>query len=214
MSKLKVIAAPMAGGKTTRLLSEYRELSYRQFIVAAHKPWVEKRDSGIESRSGERIYAKRVKRLGDIALPKKPTPLKTAIMIDEAFMFNEDIDDTVATIENALSLDNEVRIATLDYSAMGEEMRVFSALKQLGPEIIYCSDAVCDFSEICGNEQATRTLIYNGNTKRPIRAGLPEVVPEDPKNPVLGYSPVCIDCFEGTTSERALVRYLQTRAAA
>lgn len=213
MRDLIVYTGPMAAGKTKYVIDEYHRLIERKETVVAAKPSVEVRDSGIESRTNRRIDAIQLRRLGQSALLPEFS-FATAIVVDEVFMFSEDVEDTQNTIASWIEKRKKVRLSTLNYSAMGKEMRVFSALKELEPEIVYCTDGVCDFNELCGNTLAERTLIYDLATARPIREGLGELVPENPKQPKYGYSPVCRDCFEGGKNESELINFLSSKRAA
>jgi|GEM_PF-3571297 len=191
-----MFVGPMASGKSRALLQEMEACEAEGYSVVGIKPMAEVRDAGLESRNGLRRDAISLRKLGEIALEPVRSAIEQAdvVAVDEIFMFNEDIEDTYRTAESLLRARKTLVAASLDLSGMGKQMSVVTALLGLGPTTVTCTEAICDTPH---QEEvpATHTSIYDLKTKVPIRDGLPELVPQDPNNPVYGYSPACRDCF-------------------
>lgn len=184
----------MASGKTRAAIQRANELEALGLSVACLKPEFELRDNGLNSRNGLQRSAIGVQSLGRAAMLEE-VELADAIVIDELFFFNGELmEDTVGTIGYWLSTGKRLVAATLDYSAMGELMSVYErTVDEYSPSIIECLEAECrNHDELV---QATRTQIVEKATGCIKRKGLPELVPEDPNNPIYEYRPVCLDCF-------------------
>jgi thymidine kinase len=193
MSEFTMYVGPMFSGKSRALLLEMQRKETEGLNVVGLKPMAEIRDAGIESRNGLRRDAIAVKKLGEAAL-NPAVRQADAIGIDEIFMFNTDVQDTYKTVEIWLRSGKIVLAASLDLSGMGKQMSVVTALSELGPKTLTCTEAICN-TEHDEPVTATHTRIYDINTNVAIREGLPELVPQDPINPKYGFSPACRDCF-------------------
>lgn len=192
---VEIYTGCMASGKSRAIIERADELEQTGLSIACLKPDLEVRDNGIESRRGVRREAIAVPSLGKAAL-EGTVELSDAVVIDELFFFNgELLDDTISVVDRWQHENKKVVAAMLNYSAMGKPMTVYQAIvEKFDPEIITCHEAVCDYSHHPEPVEATRTQIVKRGCGTPIRSGLPELVPEDPSNPI-DYKPVCYDCF-------------------
>lgn len=194
--QIEIYSGCMASGKSKAIIRRAGELDKKGLAVVCLKPDFEVRDNGIESREGVQRDALSVQSLGKAALEQE-VEQSNVVVIDEVFFFNgELLDDTVDTIANWQNNGKWVIAATLDYSAMGERMTVYQALmERLDVLEVPCLEAMCSYEENHSTiTPANRTQIINRLNGEPIREGLPELVPEDPANP-LDYKAVCSDCF-------------------
>lgn len=190
----EVYSGPMASGKTRAAIQRAKELEALGLSVACLKPEFELRDNGLNSRNGLQRSAISVQSLGRAATLKE-VELADVVVIDELFFFNGELmENTVGTIGYWLSTGKRLVAATLDYSAMGELMSVYERIiDEHHPLIIECLEAECRNHD--EPVRASRTQIIEQATGVAVREGLPELVPEDPNNPIYEYRPVCLDCF-------------------
>jgi len=171
----------MKSGKSLELIGRMSAYTYTTLKAVLIQPNLNVRDDGIKSRLGPELPARKVESLGQIDTELTDTDI---IGIDEAFMFEA---SDVKYIKKWLLAGKTVMISTLDISAMGNTPDFYAEVLKLGPDEVVQRSAVC---ELCKNMGAQFTVILKDG--KPVRTGLPDVVPEDG---TYHYSPACRNCF-------------------
>ena len=192
MHEFTLILGPMASGKSRTLITELERYEIANKKVVAIQPEVNVRDSGVASRNG---LSREAVSLGKLSMYDEAFELDNVdvIGVDEAFMFS-DVGDTRRTVAYWLSQKKIVVAAALDITAMGQMPETIVGLLELAPDVKY-ERAVCT---TCDEMDARYTLIYETESGKPIRSGLPPVVVDDG---TYGYRPVCRCCFFGWDDE-------------
>jgi len=176
---LILIVGPMKSGKSLELIAQmsiFKHSKLRPIIVQSK---LNVREENIRSRTGAKMGAIKVGSLSEIDGDKFDV-----IGIDEAFMFPK---SDVKVVKRWLLDGKRVIVSTLDMSAMGRYLEFVRELYRLKPDEIILKTAVC---ESCQSLGAQFTQIQKDG--KPVKRGLPDVVPEDG---TYEYRPVCRECF-------------------
>lgn len=176
---LTLILGPMKSGKSFDLISYFSPLQYTNSKYALFQPLRNVRDTGIESRSGLFIAAKKIKSLQEILNDDL-----SVVGIDEIHMFESTDAEYVGQL---LSRGTEVIVSGLDTDYRGEMFDMVKKLFELGPKEVKYKRAVCND---CKNFSATHTQVYSGG--KPLTSGMPPVIPDDG---TFTYEPLCRKCF-------------------
>jgi len=169
----------MKSGKSLELIAQMSIFKHSKLRPVIIQSKLNVREEQIRSRTGAHMDAIKVKSISEVDGEKFDV-----IGIDEAFMFPE---SDVKTIKKWLLDGKRVIVSTLDVSAMGRYIKFVRELYKLKPDEIVLKTAVCENCQALG---AQFTQILKNGT--PVRAGLPDVVPEDG---TYEYRPVCRNCF-------------------
>jgi len=173
-----LILGPMKSGKSLELIARVAPYKFADKKVLYVQPQLNVRDKDIKSRLGVGIKAQKIKSLNDI------TESFDVIGIDEIHMFDS---LGYTTVSKWLKNGREVFASGLDLNYQGKMIPIIKHLLELKPEHIVSKTAVCD---VCKNYCAIYTQILNGN--KIIKAGLPDIIPEDG---AYVYQARCRNCF-------------------
>ncbi len=176
---LTLILGPMKSGKSFDLISHFSPLQYTTSKFALYQPERNIRDTGIESRSGLFIQAKKIKSLQEILNEDL-----SLVGIDEIHMFEP---SDARYIGELLSRGTDVIVSGLDTDYRGELFDMTKKLFELGPREVKYKRAVCND---CKNFTAVYTQIYTSG--KPLMGGMPPVIPDDG---TFTYEPLCRKCF-------------------
>jgi len=169
----------MKSGKSFDLISHFSPLQYTNSKYALYQPERNVRDTGIESRSGLFIQAKKVKSLSQIINDDF-----SIVGIDEIHMFEP---SDAQYIGQLLMRGVDVIVSGLDTDYRGELFEMVKKLFELGPREVKYKRAVCND---CKNFSATHTQVYSSGA--PLTHGMPPVIPDDG---TFTYEPLCRNCF-------------------
>ncbi len=176
---LTLILGPMKSGKSFDLISYFSPLQYTTSKYALYQPERNVRDTGIESRSGLCIQAKKIKSLSEILDSDF-----SVVGIDEIHMFEPTDADFIGKL---LSRGTDVIVSGLDTDYRGSMFEMVKRLFELGPREVRYKRAVCND---CKGFSATHTQVYS--TGKPLTSGMPSVIPDDG---TFSYEPLCRQCF-------------------
>ncbi|MBI5732094.1 MAG: thymidine kinase [Candidatus Magasanikbacteria bacterium] len=177
-----LILGPMKSGKTLELISRFSPLTYANLKAGLFQPFLNVRDKEMESRSGAKIMAQKIKRLDEIL-----KEYWEVVCIDEIHMFNS---EEIEVVGDLLKQGVKVMISGLDMDYRGRLFPTVARLLEFGPQEIIYKRAVC---EACRKPNAVYTQIFKDG--RAITSGVPSVIPEDG---TYLYRPVCRQCFVKT----------------
>lgn len=169
----------MKSGKSFDLISHFSPLKYTNSKYALFQPLRNVRDTGIESRSGLFIDAKKIRSIREILDSEL-----SVVGIDEIHMFEP---TDAVFVEQLLTRGSEVIVSGLDTDYRGEMFDMVKKLFELGPREVKYKRAVCNE---CKNFSATHTQVYTQG--KPITFGMPPVIPDDG---TFTYEPLCRKCF-------------------
>ena len=176
---LTLIIGPMKSGKTLELIARLNPYEHTDLTTLLIQSARNVRDFKIESRSGLKKEAQKVKGLHEVA-----DTTADIIGIDEIHMFA--VED-ISVIEQWLLANKQVMVSGLDIDYSATLIPVIKAILELKPETIIDRAAVC---ELCKRYEARFTQIVHNDSV--VRSGLPPVVPEDGS---YEYRPVCRACY-------------------
>lgn len=168
----------MKSGKSLELIAAVAPYKFSDVTVGFYQPGRNVRDEHVESRSGVKAEATKVKSLMEV----KNSP--QVIGIDEIHMFER---NDIEQISKWLSEGKLIYISGLDTDYTGSLIDVVQKLIELKPDTITTKKAVCD---VCLSYDAVYTQILKG--KSCVTGGLPSVVPDDG---TYTYEARCRKCF-------------------
>lgn len=178
ITMLTLIIGPMYSGKSVELIARAEPFKIAKKKVTYIKPYIDRRNNGIESRTGARADAITVKSLEEV-------PKSDVYIIDEAHMLPEDSDEI---IDEWLDHAEEIIIGTLDTTYDGTVFPVINNIYALKPDEIVVKRAVC---HVCLVYDAKYTQILDHNDV-PLTEGLPKDLTEDGR---YQYEARCRKCF-------------------
>lgn len=168
----------MKSGKSLELIARVAPYEFAKKQVLYIQPARNVRDSGVSSRLGLNIKARKVNSL------KQVSEKFDVIGIDEVHMFSA---QDVQLIKKWLQNGKIIVISGLDIDYKGRMMAVIKKILELKPDYLITKVSVC---ETCHEYAATYTqVLHKGEA---VTQGLPAVVPDDG---TYSYEARCRDCF-------------------
>lgn len=190
--KLTLILGCMKSQKSLEIIREFGHMPFRRSRAkefALFQPEVNTRDKEIESRTGAKLNALKIKSLS--AILELGTRLKV-VGIDEVHMFPE---SDAKVVKELVERGTDVVVSGLDLDYRGEPYPIVERLMRIPPDDIRIRRAVCDF---CQENIAVFNQIILGETREPVLEGLPSVIPEEDGGKYL-FQVACRACFKRKT---------------
>ena len=185
MAALELSLGPMFSGKSLDLIQKVSAQYYADPVhLGMYQPLANTRDSGISSRIGPIVYAKKISSLTEIL-----EDTYTSVGVDELHFFQPSDSSAVCSL---LRRGVTVRLAGLDKDYQGRLFPIIAKLLELPDVHVTHLAAACS---CCKEEKGTYVPAYYTQILRqgqPVLSGLNSAKVQDPQ---LLYEARCADCF-------------------